>query len=106
MNEAKIPSHYKSLQGKHPGFVAAVESLGKAAQAAGPLDVKTLHLIQLGGAAAMRSEGSVRSHVRRALEVGASAEEIEHALIGLTSTIGFPTVAAALSWAGKEIGSE
>ena len=30
---------------------------------------------------------------------GASAEEVKHAIILLTSTIGFPTVSAALSWA-------
>jgi 4-carboxymuconolactone decarboxylase len=41
----------------------------------------------------------VHSHVRRAKAAGASPEEIYHALIALTSTIGFPTVSAALSWA-------
>jgi alkylhydroperoxidase/carboxymuconolactone decarboxylase family protein YurZ len=33
------------------------------------------------------------------MEAGASAEEIYHAIILLTSIIGFPTVSAALSWA-------
>lgn len=47
----------------------------------------------------MRSEGAVHSHVRRALEAGATPEEIYHAVMLLTSTIGFPNVAAALSWA-------
>lgn len=41
----------------------------------------------------------LRSHVRRALEAGATPEEIRHALILLVSTIGFPTVVAALTWA-------
>jgi alkylhydroperoxidase/carboxymuconolactone decarboxylase family protein YurZ len=40
----------------------------------------------------------VRSHAARALAAGATPEEIHHAIIVLTSTIGFPTVAAALSW--------
>jgi len=40
----------------------------------------------------------VRSHATRALASGATLEEIQHAVIILTSTIGFPTVAAALSW--------
>jgi 4-carboxymuconolactone decarboxylase len=42
-------------------------------------------LIQLVAVAAIRSEGSVHSHVRRALETGASPEEIRHALVLLTS---------------------
>jgi alkylhydroperoxidase/carboxymuconolactone decarboxylase family protein YurZ len=56
------------------------------------------HLVQLGAAAALRSEGAVHSHARRALEAGASAAEIHHALLLLTSTIGFPTVVAAMTW--------
>jgi alkylhydroperoxidase/carboxymuconolactone decarboxylase family protein YurZ len=62
------------------------------------LDEKTGHLIQLAAAAASSSEGAVHSHVRRALEAGAQPDEIRHAVILLTSTIGFPRVAAALSW--------
>ncbi|MBI5420184.1 MAG: carboxymuconolactone decarboxylase family protein [Deltaproteobacteria bacterium] len=60
----------------------------------------TDQLIQLAAAASIRSEGSVHSHVRRALDAGATPEEVRHALILLTSTIGFPTVAAAMTWAG------
>ena len=75
------------------------QELGKALRKAGPLDEKNSHLIQLGAAAAIRAEGSVHSHVKRALSAGASDDEIYHAIILLTSTIGFPAVAAALSWA-------
>lgn len=32
------------------------------------------------------------------LQAGATPEEVRHAVIVLTSTIGFPTVAAALAW--------
>ena len=96
---AKKPGMYVRLKERHPAYVAAVESLGAAAAQAGPLDAKTLQLIQLAAAAAERSEGGVHSHVRRALDAGARPEEIVHALLALTSTIGFPTVTAALSWA-------
>jgi alkylhydroperoxidase/carboxymuconolactone decarboxylase family protein YurZ len=54
--------------------------------------------VQLAAAAAIRSEGAVHSHARRALAAGATPEEIQHAVIALTSTIGFPNVMAALSW--------
>jgi alkylhydroperoxidase/carboxymuconolactone decarboxylase family protein YurZ len=36
--------------------------------------------------------------------LGANAEEINHAIILLTSTIGFPAVSAALSWADDILG--
>ena len=75
-----------------------MDHLGDAARTAGPLDARTTHLIQLAAAAAIRSEGALHSHVRRALDAGVSEAEIRHAVVALTSTIGFPTVTAALSW--------
>ena len=96
--------HYLNLKAQHGGLIAAVEALGTAARRAGPLDDKTVHLVQLGAAAAIRSHGSVHSHAIRALEAGATPDEVRHAVIVLTSTIGFPTVAAALSWVDDVIG--
>jgi len=93
------PPEYWQLKQRYPGFFDAVEALGAAARQAGPLDAKTTQLVQLGAAAAIRSEGAVHSHVRRALAAGATAEEIRHAVISITSTIGFPNARAALSWA-------
>lgn len=99
MTEQGKPKWYLFMQKKHPEFINAVENLGEKVREEGPLEQKEIHLIQLAAAAAIRSEGAVHSHVRRALQTGASPEEIYHTIIVLTSTIGFPTVAAALSWA-------
>jgi AhpD family alkylhydroperoxidase len=96
--ENKIPAWYASLSARHGKFMEAVEELGRVVKQEGPLDEKTAHLVQLAAAAALRSEGSVHSHARRALKAGATREELDHAVILLTSTIGFPTVSAALSW--------
>lgn len=95
----KPPKTYQDLKKRHGKFIEAVETLGQAAKRAGPLDEKTAQFVQLAAAAAIRSEGAVHSHVRRALEAGATPEDIRHALILLVSTIGFPTVVAALTWA-------
>lgn len=92
------PKHFNRLAQRYPDYLAAVEKLGETVKAAGPLDAKTCELIQLAAAAAVKSEGSVHSHVRRAHEAGATPDEIHHAILLLTSTIGFPSVAAALSW--------
>jgi AhpD family alkylhydroperoxidase len=100
------PEQYQSIKKRFGRFHEAVESLGKTLKEAGPLDRKTAELIQLAAAAAIRSEGSVHSHARRAKEAGATQDEIYHAILLLTSTIGFPTVSAALSWAGDVMGEE
>src|SRR5690606_4616527 len=80
MTTSKPPRHFNQLAKRFPEYMNALERLGECVKQAGPLDVKTAELIQLAGAAAPR-------------------EEIEHALVLLTSTIGFPNVSAALTWA-------
>jgi len=99
MSKQKVPSKlFNEFVGKYPAVFEAHEKLGSEIRAAGPLEDKTLQLIQLAAAAATGSEGGVHSHTRRALGAGAAAEEIYHALIALISTIGFPRVMAAISW--------
>jgi len=50
-----------------------------------------------------RLEGAVHSHTRRALEAGATAQEIYHVvLLGLT-TLGFPHTIAALTWVEDDL---
>jgi AhpD family alkylhydroperoxidase len=106
MSSGTYPPWYAYLAEKYGPFMKALEQLGETVRQAGPLPAKTAHLIQLAAAATNRSEGAVHSHTRRALQAGASEAEIFHALILLTSTIGFPTVSAALSWAYDVIEKE
>lgn len=99
MSEKGKPSFYKKMNKQYPEIFTAAENLGTTLRTAGPLDEKTSHLIQLAAAAASHSEGAVCSHTRRALQVGATPEEIAHTIMLLISTIGFPQVMAAMSWA-------
>jgi AhpD family alkylhydroperoxidase len=94
----KVSKHYHHLKANFPEVLDAVENLGSTVREAGPLDKKTTELIQLAVAAASGSTGAVNSHAKRALAAGADRKEIEHALLVLISTIGFPKVAAALAW--------
>lgn len=95
----KVPvKRYQLMQQRYPDMMTALEALGAATSAAGPLDERTSQLVQLGAAAAVRSEGAVHSHARRALQAGATPDEVHHALLLLTNTIGFPNVVAAMSW--------
>ncbi len=98
MSDKSKPSFYRKVSKQFPEVISAVESLGTTLRTVGPLDKKTSQLIQLAAAAAVQSEGSVCSHTRRALQAGASPEEISHTLLLLISTIGFPQAMAAMSW--------
>lgn len=94
----KIADHYEKVKKYHPDYLKAVENLGQTAKASGPIDEKTAQLIQLAASIASKSEGATHSHTKRAIEAGATAEEIRHCVILLTNTIGFPTVMAGMSW--------
>lgn len=98
------PKHFTRLAKRYPDYVSAVERLGETVKSAGPLEPKVAELIQLAAAAAVHSEGAVHSHARRAQRAGASIDEVNHTIVLLTSTIGFPAVAAALSWVDDTAG--
>ncbi len=106
MTGGEFPKWYSKTRGRHKEYIEALEKLGETLRKQGPLDEKTSQLIQLAAAAAIRSEGSVHSHARRAMKAGATPEEIYHTIILLTSTIGFPTTSAALSWVADLAGEE
>lgn len=94
----ELPDNYKGIRKRFKGYGDVLSDLGMVTKEMGPIDEKTSHLIQLAASAAIRSEGGVHSHARRALILGASSEELYHSLLVITGTIGFPTVAAAISW--------
>ncbi|MGD8868429.1 MAG: carboxymuconolactone decarboxylase family protein [Gemmatimonadales bacterium] len=93
-----LPPHYLSIRRRFPGIVDQHEALAGACYDAGPIDPKIRQLVKLGIAIGAGSQGAVASHVRQALEAGASRDEIEHAALLAVPTVGFPTAAAALSW--------
>jgi AhpD family alkylhydroperoxidase len=100
---ATLPKGYRKFQEKHPQVYAAYETLGKTAAESGPLDEKTRELIKLGMSAARGSESAVKSHAHRAIEAGATPDEIEHALTLGINTLGFPAMMTALSWAWEAL---
>ena len=100
---AKLPSTYKNFITKFPELGDAHESVAKAVENAGPLDAKQCALIKIGICVGAGLESALRSHVRRAMQHGASVEEIEQAILLAMNTVGFPTTVAAWSWAHKQI---
>lgn len=80
-------------------------AMREVANAAGPLDAKQRELCLLAGFTAARNEGGFRVHCARALEKGATKEEITHVvLLMLGSNLGLSPVVDTLQWVREELG--
>lgn len=99
----RVPGTYKEFVKRFPALGRAHENIAKAVEDAGPLDAKTLALIKIGICVGAGLESALRSHVRRAMQHGATAAEVEQAILLGMNTIGFPRTVAAWSWATKQL---
>jgi AhpD family alkylhydroperoxidase len=100
---ARLPKAYESFKKTYPEVWQAYDRLGGLIHDSGPLDKKNRELLKLAISFGARLEGAVHSHTRRALEQGATAEEIYHVvLLGLT-TLGFPQTIAACTWVEDDL---
>ena len=93
-----IPKPYQDFKESYPDLLESYENLANKCHGAGPLDEKIRRLIKLGIAIGTGSEGAIKSHARRALDMGVSQEEINHAGLLALTTIGFPSMIAAWEW--------
>jgi len=98
-----LPNIYTEFQQQFPEIAQAYDELAVKCHDWGPLEEKTRRLVKLGIAIGLGSEGGVRSHARRALEEGITADEIRHAVILAFTTAGFPTMIAAMKWVDEVI---
>jgi 4-carboxymuconolactone decarboxylase len=98
-----LPNIYKEFQQQFPEIAKAYDELALKCHGWGALDPKTRRLIKLGTAIGLSSEGAVRSHARRALEEGVTADEVRHAVLLALTTAGFPTMIAAMKWVDEVI---
>ena len=94
----KIPVWYNQQKKKYPDVFKAYEQLGDACRESGPLDEKAAALVKLAIAVGTRHEGAVHSHTRRSLAAGATVDECRHVALLALTTIGFPSMMAAMSW--------
>ncbi len=97
--EPKLPGTYRDLQEMFPEITRAHDGMAAAVERVGPLDEKTCALVKIGISVGAGLESALRSHVRRALQAGASEQEIVQAIFQGMNTIGFPRTVAAWSWA-------
>jgi len=93
-----LPQTYVDFRTAYPAVAEALDRLGSEVDAAGPLDAKAGRLVKLAIAIGALAEGAVRSNVRKALDTGASADEIRQVALSAITTVGFPAAVAALGW--------
>jgi 4-carboxymuconolactone decarboxylase len=102
---AQLPKAYENFKKTYAKVWEIYDQLGIALHEGGPLDQKSRELVKLALAIGARLEGAVHSHTRRALEAGATPEEVHHVvLLGLT-TLGFPHTIAATTWVEDDLKS-
>ena len=95
----KLPGTYKQFITQYPELGRAHDQASKAAAEAGPLDAKTVALVKIGISLGAGLESALRAHVRRAMQAGATQQEVEQAILQGMTTVGFPRTVAAWSWA-------
>ena len=96
-----LPKKYKNFSSDYPDIFKAYKEMGTLVRESGPLDEKSQNLVKLGIAVGANSRGGVMSHTRKAMESGATEEEVKHAVLLALSTTGFPNMIAAMSWADE-----
>ncbi|MBM4108743.1 MAG: carboxymuconolactone decarboxylase family protein [Phycisphaerae bacterium] len=92
------------MKAEHPKVHAAYEALGAACAKAGPLDARTVALVKLATSMGAGLEGAAHSHTRKALEAGWTPEELMHAAVLGTPTIGFPSMMRNRGWIQDVVG--
>lgn len=102
-----IERNLKYFIENHGEVYESYESYGKAIdEKGGPLDKKTKRLIKVAISATVQNEYSLKTHIKKALRDGCSMEEIEHTVLLIAPTVGFPAMMKALISIREELGQE
>jgi alkylhydroperoxidase/carboxymuconolactone decarboxylase family protein YurZ len=101
-----LPDIYDKFRQQYAEITEKYDQLGQACRSAGPLERKVQDLVKLGIAIGANSQGAIRSHTRKALASGATAEEIIHTVLLSLTTTGFPNMIAALGWVRQVLEKE
>ena len=100
-----IEENLRSFIKNHGEIYEAYEEYGtKLHEEGGPLDEKTRWLIKVAISACCQYEFALRTHIRKAIESDCSREEIEHAILLVAPSGGFPKMMEALLVLRDEMG--
>jgi len=93
-----LPDIFKTFVERHREISETLLKVGELCSQAGPIDQVNQHLIRMGIAVGAQSQGGVRSHARRALDAGATKEQVLQTVLLSATIVGFPAMIAAYGW--------
>ena len=93
-----LPDIFKTFVERHREISETLLKVGELCSQAGPIDQINQHLIRMGIAVGAQSQGGVRSHARRALDAGATKEQVLQTVLLSSTIVGFPAMIAAYGW--------
>ena len=106
-NNPQIEGNLNYFMEQHGEIYDAYQRYGRLVhEKGGPLDEKTRWLIKVALSADCKNEYSLQTHILKALKSGCTREEIEHAILLVGPTSGFPTMMKALLILREVMGSE
>lgn len=93
----KIRENLDALIQKHPQIYDAYAEYGRVVhEEGGPLDEQTRWLIKVALSSAYGYEKAQITHMAKALDAGCTPEELEHAILLLAPSVGFPRMMEAM----------
>jgi len=96
-NSETIDENLDYLKRRHGEIYEAYQKFGKLVhEEGGPLDEKTRWLIKVALSTAAGNSYSLRTHILKAVSAGCTNDEIEHALLLVAPTAGFPKMMEGL----------
>lgn len=92
-----IEKNLKYLTENHGEIYRAYEDFGKLVhEKGGPLDEKTRWLIKIALSVDCKHQYALCTHIQKALVAGCTKDEIEHAILLVAPTCGFPKMMEGL----------
>lgn len=100
----RIKENLEYIKEHHGAIYRAYEEYGRLVHTeGGPLDEKTRWLIKIAVSSTSEYPYALRTHLRKALASGCTREEIEHAILMIAPTAGFPKMMEAIMILREEL---
>lgn len=100
-----VPRTYQRFTERFPAIRDAHSAIGTAGDR-GPFDRKTVELMKLAICVGAGLESATKSHARRAVQHGATREEVEHAVSLAVNPLGLPRTVMAWRWVTEQLDQE
>jgi 4-carboxymuconolactone decarboxylase len=85
-----LMEHHKEIYDTYANFGKLIHTKG------GPLDERTRWLIKIALSTSCQYEHALKTHILKAMKAGCTEKEIEHAILLVAPTVGFPRMMRGL----------